>query len=136
MGGAVADAVASVWTWAVCALVVAAIAWHVADGVAGLAAMTQEWMEKRFGFPRRVVTGREGLIGRPAVVEEPFERLADGSRLGWVRVQGERWRATLAADAGPAPALRTRVRVDDVRGLTLVVSAGAVGTAPPGSPAP
>ena len=71
MAGAVADAVGSAWTWLVCALVVAAIAWHVADGVAGFAALTQEWVQKRFGFPRKVVTGREGLIGRLAVVEEP-----------------------------------------------------------------
>jgi membrane-bound serine protease (ClpP class) len=57
-------------------------------------------------------TGAEGLVGQEAVAE------TDLAPLGWVRVQGERWRAM--AD-GAAVGTGDRVRVAAVDGLTLRV---------------
>ncbi|HEY3111641.1 MAG TPA: nodulation protein NfeD [Chloroflexota bacterium] len=64
---------------------------------------------------RRPVTGEEGLIGRVATVTR------DLAPEGQVRVMGELWRAELAhPEVGVVPR-GAKVRVDDVRGLTLVV---------------
>ena len=63
---------------------------------------------------RRVVTGREGLVGVVATVRSP---LRPG---GIVVYEGERWRAT--SRGGPIEAGR-RVRIVEVQGLDLVVEA-------------
>ncbi len=65
------------------------------------------WLSKRY----RVQTGREGLVGARAEVVEPCE--PDG----WVRTQGELWRAHCEAGAAVGDAVRVR----ELDGLTLVV---------------
>jgi membrane-bound serine protease (ClpP class) len=60
---------------------------------------------------RPVVSGREHMIGAIGIVES-----AQGTE-GWAQVQGERWRVVSAAPIKPGD----RVRVADVRGLTLAV---------------
>ena len=65
------------------------------------------WLSKRY----RVQTGREALVGARAEVVEPCE--PDG----WVRTQGELWRAR--CEHGAAAGDTVRVRALD--GLTLVV---------------
>ena len=60
---------------------------------------------------RPVVSGREYLIGAPAVALEDFERE------GWARVQGETWRVR-----SPQPVRRGQtLRVTAMQGLTLTV---------------
>jgi membrane-bound serine protease (ClpP class) len=60
---------------------------------------------------RRVSTGREDLIGRTAEV------LDWSGESGWVRVAGERWKATGA----PGLTRKDSVKIREVRGLDLVV---------------
>jgi len=79
------------WEWAA-----------VAGG--GAIELGEAWFWWRWTHRARPAVGREALIGAEAVVGED----------GWVRVQGERWRAT-GAEPGQ------RVRVIAVDGLTLVV---------------
>jgi membrane-bound serine protease (ClpP class) len=62
-----------------------------------------------------VVSGVERMIGAPGVVTQALDPL------GYVRVQGHIWRASLADGAIPWLAVDARVRVLEVRGLTLVV---------------
>jgi membrane protein implicated in regulation of membrane protease activity len=58
----------------------------------------------------------EKLVGTTAVVRRPLEPV------GWVELRGELWRAEAARGEGlPIPA-GSRVRVDDSRGLSLVVA--------------
>ena len=60
---------------------------------------------------RPVVSGKEFLVGAPAVALEDFERE------GWARVQGETWRVR-----SPAPVRRGQaLRVTAMQGLTLTV---------------
>jgi membrane-bound serine protease (ClpP class) len=66
---------------------------------------------------RRVVSGREEMVGAEGVVEG-----LDGRDL-WIRVHGESWRAQI--DSGPPPAVGDRVRVRSVDGLLLTVESPA-----------
>lgn len=59
----------------------------------------------------RATTGAEGIVGQAAVAETEL------SPDGWVRVQGERWKATAEAGASAGD----RLRVTAVDGLTLRV---------------
>jgi membrane protein implicated in regulation of membrane protease activity len=79
------------WQWAV-----------VAGG--GAIEAGEAWFWWRWTHRRRPAVGVEALVGVEAVVDPD----------GWVRVQGELWRAR-----GAAPG--DRVRVVAVDGLTLVV---------------
>jgi membrane protein implicated in regulation of membrane protease activity len=73
----------------------------------GAIELGEAWFWWRWTHRRRPAVGVEALIGVEAVVAEE----------GWVRVQGELWRARGAAGAAPGD----RVRVREVDGLTLVV---------------
>ena len=57
------------------------------------------------------------LIGRRVGVEERFS-----GGVGWVRVDGERWRARLSDDAGASPAPGSELEVTGAQGMTLIVS--------------
>jgi membrane-bound serine protease (ClpP class) len=61
---------------------------------------------------RRVVTGKEELLGSEGVVE-----VRDGSDF-WIRLRGESWRARMD---GSAPAVGDRVRVRAIDGLVVQV---------------
>ncbi len=63
-----------------------------------------------------VRTGWEEMVGREAVVREPLDPI------GQVFVEGALWRARTTGDKVP---VGTRVRVESVDGLTLMVSAVA-----------
>ena len=63
---------------------------------------------------RRVTTGAEGMVGLPGLVEVALDPE------GWVRVQGERWRARAEA---PLPQ-GSKVTVVAVEGLSLKVRGG------------
>jgi membrane-bound ClpP family serine protease len=77
----------------------------------GASALLHFAMARAQRFPVR--TGREGLVGRTAQVEDW------NGRSGWVRCGPERWRAVTST---PARLLAgDDVRVVDVRHLTLVV---------------
>jgi membrane-bound serine protease (ClpP class) len=80
---------------------------------AGLAASAALHAAMRRAMRLPVRTGREGLIGRGAVV------LSWAARGGWVRCGPERWRAVSRGGEALRPA--ERVRVVGVDGLTLVV---------------
>jgi membrane protein implicated in regulation of membrane protease activity len=59
------------------------------------------------------------MIGRQAVVTGDF-----AAGVGWVEVDGVRWRARLADGAMPPPA-GTTISVSDADGMTLVVAPAA-----------
>lgn len=61
---------------------------------------------------RPVVSGREDMIGAAGIVET----MQDGA--GWAQVHGERWRIVSPGPLQPGD----RVRVTEIRGLTLVVA--------------
>ena len=70
-----------------------------------------------------VVTGVEQVVGATGVVTEELD--PDGQ----VRVRSEVWRATLAEGAATSLPVGSMIRVNEVRGLTLVVEPAAeVGT--------
>ncbi|MDQ1550812.1 MAG: hypothetical protein QOD50_234 [Actinomycetota bacterium] len=62
-----------------------------------------------------VVSGVERMIGAPGVVTQSLDPL------GYVKVQGHIWRATLAEGTLPWLGVGAPVRVLEVRGLTVVV---------------
>jgi membrane-bound serine protease (ClpP class) len=62
-----------------------------------------------------IVSGVEQMLGAPGVVTQMLDPL------GYVRVQGHVWRATLAEGTLPRLPVDATVRVLEVRGLTLVV---------------
>lgn len=64
---------------------------------------------------RRVQTGGEDMLRRPAVVDEAFAAV-DSHYLGYVRIHGEIWRAESETAVEPG-----KVEVLDRRGLTLSV---------------
>lgn len=64
---------------------------------------------------QKATTGAEGMVGLPALVEDALDPE------GWVRVQGERWRAR-AENPLPRGAMATVVSVE---GLSLKVRGGA-----------
>jgi membrane protein implicated in regulation of membrane protease activity len=69
----------------------------------------------RIGYEPGAKTGVEQLVGMCGVVSRSVDPH------GWVRLRGERWRATLAPGEAAAPAGAT-VKVTRVTGLTLVVA--------------
>ena len=64
---------------------------------------------------RRATTGEAGMLGQPGVAETGLDPE------GWVRVQGERWRALAEGPVAPGD----KVLVTGVDGLTLRVRKGA-----------
>jgi membrane protein implicated in regulation of membrane protease activity len=89
------------WGWAV---VTAAALYEVATF----------WLGWHWSRSRRAVVGPAALIGVPALVTQ------DCRPDGWVRVNGELWRARCA----PGASVGEPVRVVAIRGLTLVVEPG------------
>lgn len=83
--------------------------------LAGLAAAAMLHLAMRGAMRLPVRTGREGLMGREAVV------LSWAGDTGWVRCGRERWQAV--ARRGEMVRVGGAVRVVDVDGLTLVVEA-------------
>ena len=63
---------------------------------------------------RKATTGVEGMVGQPGLVEVALDPV------GWVRVQGERWRAQAEAPWRPG----SKVTVVAVEGLSLKVRGG------------
>jgi membrane protein implicated in regulation of membrane protease activity len=68
----------------------------------------------RAGYENSPSTGVERLIGMTAVTQGTL------APTGYVRINGELWRAQVDPADGPIPE-NTRVRVEDAQGLTLVV---------------
>jgi len=72
----------------------------------------------RAAYENNARTGIEKLIGLTAITQEAL------SPTGYVRINGELWRAEAYPRAGTI-AQNTRVRVRDAHGLTLVVESEA-----------
>lgn len=70
---------------------------------------------------RPAATGREGLIGRKAVVRREFESDPDGRWIGKVALGAELWHAVLVG--GGALQRGEEVEVEAIEGLTLHVRA-------------
>ncbi|OGA37888.1 MAG: hypothetical protein A3G24_04885 [Betaproteobacteria bacterium RIFCSPLOWO2_12_FULL_62_13] len=68
------------------------------------------------------IVGVECMPGREVEVISDFESGEQGSYVGHVRIQGERWKARVARSEGVAPRRGTRARVERVDGLTLWVT--------------
>lgn len=100
----------------------------VAVAVAGLAALgvvaAGAFMERVFDLlvPSRTTgVGAEGLVGAIAEVVATFEVRSPGEGAeGNVRVAGETWRARCADF--DRPAVKERVRITGVEGLTVTVT--------------
>jgi membrane protein implicated in regulation of membrane protease activity len=82
------------------------------------------WTQKKFGFPRNVKTGAEGLIGQTATVIQAFAwNEQKKSTLGKVRLSGEVWWARVTEEQENRIQQGACVQVEGVDGLVLVVRA-------------
>ena len=80
----------------------------------------QEWLYKRYGFPRNVKTGKEGLIGKIAIVRTPFQKdLQSNQYRGKVFFNGTLWNAVLKMEDEISLNLGDKVNIREVDGLTL-----------------
>ncbi len=68
-------------------------------------------------------TGPEAMRGLPATVVSDFEDDGDGALAGYVRVNGERWRARAPLAQREALRAGAPARVERVEGLTIWVAA-------------
>lgn len=91
-------------------LIVATMAFVVAELVLGYAASQ---------IPPRM--GVETIPGREAKVLSDFAEEPGGSYVGYVQLDGERWRARVLGGRGHVPLAGGRVKVERVDGLTLLV---------------
>ena len=66
--------------------------------------------------------GREAIPGREVEVLSDFAKEQCGSYIGYVQLDGEKWRACILDGKGMVPRTGSRVRVESVDGLTLLVS--------------
>ncbi len=66
--------------------------------------------------------GREAIPGREVEVLSDFAKQQCGSYIGYVQLDGERWRACIRRGEGTVPRTGSRVRVESIDGLTLLVS--------------
>ena len=86
-----------------------------------MASGLQDRLNQRYGFPRNVGTGVEGLVRANAVVKTVFRTNDEGLPEGWVLLRGELWCATSPRNQEPALVPGMQVRVVRVRGLTVEV---------------
>jgi len=73
---------------------------------------------------RKGTTGREGRVGKTAVVQQDFKKSSSGLEYeGTVRIMGEIWRAVQRGE--PTPRSGQKVVVSGIEdGLTLLVEPG------------
>jgi len=91
----------------------------IIHGETGLIGLLFAWRYRNL----RPTTGKEGLIGASATVEEPFvQAKANGENepIGYVRVHGELWKARLRPRAA-SPSVGSKVIVEAVDGLVVTV---------------
>ena len=82
----------------------------------------QEWFCKRFGFPRNVKTGKEGLIGKTATVRTFFDKdLESNFFRGQVFVNGSLWSAVLRMEDKITLKPGDKVKVVGVDSITLEI---------------
>ena len=80
----------------------------------------QEWLYKRYGFPRNVKTGQEGLIGKIAIVRTSFQKdLQSNLYRGKVFADGALWDAVLKMEDEITLNLGDKVNIRKIDGLTL-----------------
>ena len=92
------------------------------DIIAPILAIVQEKLNKRFGFPRNVKTGEQGLINQIAIVITQFSREEEsGFIVGKITVHGEQWKAKFSSSENSVPKPGDKVRVVSVQGLTLEI---------------
>lgn len=96
-------------------LLVALILIGARDLVAGICLELQ----KTLGCPRKIQTGAEALVGQTAIVTHEFTEL-DGCFQGWVRLNGERWKAV--SSSRMVIAKGQKVVVNSVEGLSVVIT--------------
>lgn len=65
-------------------------------------------------------SGRDAMSGREAEILTEFVQDRDGAYSGYVRLDGERWKARMSGAQPPPPG--ARVRVEDSEGLILLLS--------------
>jgi len=66
--------------------------------------------------------GRETIPGREVEVLSDFAKQQCGSYIGYVQLDGERWRACVPRGEGTVPRTGSKVTVKGIDGLTLLVS--------------
>ena len=66
--------------------------------------------------------GREAIPGREVDVLSDFAKQQCGSYIGYVQLDGERWRACVPGGEGTVPRTGSKVTVKGIDGLTLLVS--------------
>ncbi|HUT44123.1 MAG TPA: NfeD family protein [Desulfobacterales bacterium] len=91
------------------------------DILAPVLALLHEWFNKRFGFPRNVKTGSEGLINQLAVVNSEFEEDEFGILSGKVFLKGELWQAKVKTNEHISLKSGDKVKVTGVKGLMLEI---------------
>ena len=100
------------------------VAYHAADVLATFGAPIQEWFNKKYGFPRNVKTGPEGLLNKKAKAITKFiEDSESGYMFGKLNIHGEIWLAKSSSLSVERIEIGDEVLVTGVEGLILEVEA-------------
>jgi membrane protein implicated in regulation of membrane protease activity len=99
-------------------------AYNAAEVIACIGGPVQEWLTKTYGYPKKVKTGREGLLNETAIVLTKFKD-DQGSEymIGQVNVHGEIWRAKTSRSSVKTIEVGSKVIITGIEGLTLKVGA-------------
>jgi membrane protein implicated in regulation of membrane protease activity len=103
--------------------IIGAVVWAVAIGIA-IYSLLEAWEIRGLvkHSPRHPVSGMESLIGRSAIVSQPFEHSqARQPPSGQVTIDGESWRAELQNRPGEFPDLGEKVTICAVEPSKLTV---------------
>lgn len=105
-----------------CVVAAAVVLWQAVEVLLRGALTVFEKIQRKYGIPRNVMTGKEGLIGQTALVVRSFEPVGYGRSEGLVFLGGATWNARLKDGVERASRPFLSVRVEEVDGLTLIVS--------------
>jgi len=92
------------------------------DIFAPLLAFIHEKFNEKYGFPRNVKTGKEGLIGKTAIVKTAFIKDPEKELYrGKVSLNAELWNAVISIEEGRTLAANEKVEIVGINGITLKI---------------
>jgi membrane protein implicated in regulation of membrane protease activity len=100
------------------------LAYHAAEIIGCIGGPVQEWFNETYGYPRKVKTGKEGLLNKTAIVITKFKNDSQSTDvIGQVNIHGEIWRAKTRRSSVQMFEVGDKVIVSGIEGLTLEVEA-------------
>jgi len=92
------------------------------DILAPLLVLMHEKFNEKYGFPRNVKTGKEGLIGKAAIVKTAFIKDPEKEFYrGKVSLNAELWNAVISIEEGRTLAADEKVEIVGIDGITLKI---------------